>query len=236
MNQKGMLGKKYLVKILKTEKITHDVKKFKVEKPQNYSFTPGQATEVAINKKGFKDKFRPFTFTSLNENTYLEFIIKAYPVEEYPKHTGVTEQIHNLEVGDQFLIKDPVGTIKYKGEGVFLAGGVGITPFIAIFKDLKKKNKLKGNTLIFSNKKEEDIILRDILEQWFNDKNLVFTLTKENTEDFDFGRIDKNLLQKHLKDFTSYFYICGPSGFENDITEALLELGAKEERIIVEEW
>jgi len=43
-------------KILEIEFVTHDVKRFRVEKPQYYRFTPGQATEVAINKDGWKEK------------------------------------------------------------------------------------------------------------------------------------------------------------------------------------
>ena len=57
--------KKYNVKILESFFVTHDVKSFIVERPENYEFKPGQATEVAINKDGWKDKKRPFTFTKL---------------------------------------------------------------------------------------------------------------------------------------------------------------------------
>ena len=50
---------------------------------------------------------------------------------------------------------------QYKGKGVFIAGGAGVTPFISIFRDLKKQNKIGNNILIFSNKTEADIILKD---------------------------------------------------------------------------
>ena len=54
------------VKIKRIAKVTHDVKRFVVEKPEGYSFESGQATEVAVNKKGWESARRPFTFTSLN--------------------------------------------------------------------------------------------------------------------------------------------------------------------------
>jgi hypothetical protein len=226
----------YTIKILETEDLTHDVKRFKTTKPANYKFTPGQATEIAVNKVGFRDRFHPFTFTSLNEDDYLEFTIKIYPTDKYPEHSGVTEMIGELKEGDEFLIKDPVGTIEYQGEGVFIAGGAGITPFIAIFRDLKQRGKLDENMLIFSNKSKKDIILRDELTETFDNDNLILTLSREKLDKYVYGRVDRKLLEKSLDDFNQYFYICGPSGFEDDITKALVSLGAKNDKIIVEEW
>lgn len=69
---------KYNVKIQEIENLTHDVKRFHLEKPKDYHFIPGQATEVSINKAGWKEEIRPFTFTSLNSLPYLEFVIKIY--------------------------------------------------------------------------------------------------------------------------------------------------------------
>jgi hypothetical protein len=232
MNEKEF----YNIEIIDIKELTHDVKRFRTTKPQEYTFTPGQATGVAINREGFKEKFRLFTFTSLNENNYLEFTIKGYPTEKYPEHTGITEEIHKLEVGDELIIKNPEGTIQYKGDGVFIAGGAGITPFIAIFKDLEQKNELKGNTLIFSNKRKEDVILEDKLKEMFNKDNLVLTLSEEQSKGYEYGRIGKSMLEKYIKDFNQYFYICGPSSFEKDISSSLKDFGVKEEKIIIEEW
>ncbi|WP_332911526.1 FAD-binding oxidoreductase [Algoriphagus boritolerans] len=127
------------VKILDIQRLTHDVKQFKVERPNGYEFVPGQATEVAIRKKGWEAEKRPFTFTSLPNDPQLEFVIKSYP-----DHNGVTKAIDDLKVGEELIVDEPWGAIQYKGTGVFIAGGAGITPFIAIFKDLQKKGKTKG--------------------------------------------------------------------------------------------
>lgn len=62
----------HTVKIIDTESVTHDVKKLTFEKPKGYEFEPGQATEVAIDKEGWRDEKRPFTFTSLNAEEHLE--------------------------------------------------------------------------------------------------------------------------------------------------------------------
>lgn len=68
----------YKVKILEIKNVTHDVKSLKLEKPVGFSFTPGQAADVSINKPGYVEQKRSFTFTGLNEWDYLEFTIKIY--------------------------------------------------------------------------------------------------------------------------------------------------------------
>jgi ferredoxin-NADP reductase len=47
-----------------------------------------------------------------------------------------------VKPGDQLIIRDVWGAITYKGKGVFIAGGAGITPFISIFRDLSARNEL----------------------------------------------------------------------------------------------
>ena len=137
----------HFVKIKSIDKVTHNVLKIVTEKPQAYNFTPGQATEVSINKNGWQDEKRPFTFTCLPDDDYLEFTIKTYP-----SHKGVTNELLQLKQNDELILHDVFGAIAYKGEGVFIAGGAGVTPFISIFRFLRSKNEVGGNKLIFANK------------------------------------------------------------------------------------
>lgn len=87
---------------------------------------PGQAVDISINKPGWEEKLRAFTFTSLPKDEYIEFTIKTYPT-----HEGVTQQLLLLNKEDEIIIHDVFGSITYKGEGIFVAGGAGITPFIS---------------------------------------------------------------------------------------------------------
>ena len=130
----------HIVKIKSIGKVTHDVVKIVLEKPGNYTFTPGQATEVAINKEKWKEERRPFTFTCLPDDDHLEFTIKTYP-----SHKGVTNELLSLKPGDELIIHDVWGAISYQGEGIFIAGGAGITPFLSIFRHLNSINKIGGN-------------------------------------------------------------------------------------------
>lgn len=221
----------HTIKILEVEEVTHDVKKFTLEKPDGYTFTPGQATEVSIDKEGWREEKRPFTFTSLNEDEHLEFVIKIYP-----DHNGVTEQIGKLGKGDSFIIGDAWGAIQYKGEGVYLAGGAGVTPFISILRDLNKKGEIGRNTLIFSNTTDRDIILQEEFQEMLGDQ-FINVITDEPTDDHIFldGYIDKEFLDSHIDDFSQPFYVCGPDPFNKSMIKHLKELGADPDALVFEE-
>jgi ferredoxin-NADP reductase len=219
---------KHIVKIISLYQVTHDVKSFRFEKPPGYQFVPGQATEVSINKPGWEEERRPFTFTSLNEDAWLEFTIKRYA-----DHAGVTNELHQLKTGDELIIRDVWGAIEYKGPGYFIAGGAGITPFIAIFRQLHKEKKLADNTLFFSNKTAADIIHEDEFKNMLGDRAR-FVLTREDKPGYEKGPINEIFLQKHVNDFSKHFYICGPDKMIADINAILEKLGASSDVLVFE--
>jgi glycine betaine catabolism B len=217
-----------IVRILGTKEVTHDVKCFRTEKPSGYQFIPGQATELSINKPGLKEEKRPFTFTSLNEEPYLEFTIKRYK-----DHQGVTDKLHQLERGDELIIRDVWGAIEYKGPGYFIAGGAGITPFISILRQLNKEKKISGNTLFFSNKTSQDIIYERELSEMLGNQ-AIFILTKEKNPGYKHAYLNESFLKENITDFHKHFYICGPDPLIHDINSILTKLGAKPETVIFE--
>lgn len=218
----------YTVKILNIHSVTHDVKQYTTEKPKGYAFTPGQATEVAIKKEGWEDKKRPFTFTSLPDEENLQFTIKSYH-----DHKGVTDHMDGLVEGDELIIDDAWGAIHYKGKGTFIAGGAGITPFIAIFKQLEKEGDLDGNKLIFSNMKQQDVILESYFQELLGD-NFISTLVKEKVDGHLNEMIGMEFLKEHVDGYSQNFYICGPDQMVKDLSSYLETLGAKPDGITFE--
>src|SRR5688500_5198767 len=98
------------VRILDIEPVTHNVRRYKFEKPAGFTFEPGQATDVSIDGPGWRDVKNPFTFTSLAEWDHLEFTIKSYFDRD-----AVTKHLYELVPGDRLLIREAWGTIAYKG-------------------------------------------------------------------------------------------------------------------------
>lgn len=223
-----MSTENYIVKILSIQPITHNVRRYRVEKPEGYTFEPGQATEISINQGKWKNERRPFTFTCLEQEPYLEFTIKSYF-----DHEGMTNELYKLEPGDELILHDVWGTITYKGEGYFIAGGAGITPFIAILRRLYADGKIGENQLYFSNKKEEDIILHAELNEMLG-RNAHYVITGQQNTEFERARIDRAYIAQHIKNFTKPFYICGPDPMVADLKRILGELGAKADSVVFE--
>ena len=218
----------YIVKILNIEQVTHDVKRFQIEKPESYSFIPGQATEVSINTPELKNEKRPFTFTCLNKESHLEFIIKIYS-----SRNGVTNELGKLKPGAELIIRDVWGAINYKGKGVFIAGGAGITPFISIFRDLQTKDEIPGNMLLFANKTKADIILEHEFRTLLG-KAFVNILSDEKTEGYFYGMISKDFLKAIIGDFDRKFYVCGPPPMMDSVLKQLDDLGVGNNSITLE--
>ncbi|MEO5777738.1 MAG: flavodoxin reductase [Flavobacterium sp.] len=216
----------HIVKVLEARFITHDVKRFVVEKPKGFDFIPGQACDVSINLPLWKEQLRPFTFTSLRDSKFLEFIIKIYS-----DHPGVTNELGKINAGDELILHDVFGAIKYVEPGIFIAAGTGITPFISIFRELYKNNKLFNNRLIYVNKTSNDIIMGEELHRMLKN-NFTSVLTRENTVGFIGKRIDRKFLIENIVDFSRHFYVCGPDNFVKDITHHLLDLGADADTLI----
>lgn len=216
------------VKIISMKHVTHDVVRIVVEKPGTISYLPGQAVDISINQPGWESEKRPFTFTSLPEDDHLEFTIKTYPARQ-----GVTQKLLSLTKGDELFIYKPFGDITYKGEGVFIAGGAGVTPFIAIFKQLEKNNLVGNSKLIFANKTKADIILEDKFKALLGEK-FINILSDEELDGYEHGYISAELIKKQMDGQTNYFYLCGPPPMMAAVEKHLSSLGVEDNFIVKE--
>lgn len=217
-----------VVRIISIQHITHDVLQIETEKPKNFSFKPGQATEVSINKNGWEAEKRPFTFTSLPEDDFLQFTIKTYP-----SHKSVTNKLLELSANDELLLHEVFGEIAYKGEGTFIAGGAGVTPFICILRYLKSKGEIGENKLIFANNTKADIIL----EQEFKDllgNNFINILSHDFAEGFEHGFINSDFLKMHITGIDKNIYLCGPPPMMVAVEKLLKEINFEKKLIIKE--
>lgn len=218
----------HVVKILSIAKVTHDVLQIRTEKPAGYAFIPGQATEVAIQKEAWINERRPFTFTALPSADFLEFTIKTYP-----EHKGVTNELLSLVPGDALVVHDVWGAISYKGPGLFIAGGAGITPFLAIFRQLAQEGKLKGNRLVFANKKKADIIHEAELVAGLGNE-VIHVLSDELLPGYRHGFVSATILEETIQGHRDHVYVCGPPPMMDAVLKALANLGVGDAAVTVE--
>jgi ferredoxin-NADP reductase len=217
-----------IVRIKSIQHVTHDTLQIITEKPIGYTFNPGQAADISINQEGWKDKKNPFTFTSLPDDNHLEFTIKTYP-----SHKGVTNQLLQLKQGDQIILHDVFGDITYKGEGVFIAGGAGVTPFISIFRYLQSKNMTGNNKLIFANKTKADIIHEEEFKKILGE-NFINIISGEKIEGYAQGYITEDFLKKNISENDQHFYLCGPPPMMDIVEKQLHALHIDDKSIIKE--
>jgi len=225
------MAERYTFTLKDTSPVTHDTYRLVFDRPEGFDWTPGQCTHWALDKEGWRDEDRPFTMTSQPEEPdRVEFVIKCYPDHE----GGVTRQIPQMSPGDRVIGDAPAGAITDRGgPGVFIAGGAGITPFIPILRRRAKDGKMQDCTLIYSNRTEADIILR---EEWERTEGLetVFTVTDQPDAGVHTRMIDADLLAEHMGDPGRDFYICGPKAMVNDVREALKAAGVAADNIVTE--
>jgi ferredoxin-NADP reductase len=218
------------VKILDIADVTHNVRRYRFEKPAGFQFQPGQATDVSLDEERWRDKKHPFTFTALTDAPWLEFTIKSY---FNTGGDGVTERLYGYKPCQRLIIRDVWGTITYKGPGTFIAGGAGVTPFIAILRDLHHRRQLSGHTLVVSNRTAADIILREEFEA-MRELEIIWTVTDDPKANLLHERIDANFLKRHIGKWDQNFYLCGPDDMVKELRGTLKGLGASVENVTFE--
>ena len=214
--------------ILMTEFVTHDVRRYIVERPDGFAFAPGQGVAMALNEPGWAKVRRSFTPTSLPEDRVLEFTIKTYPA-----HEGLTAALSGLGPGAEVQLSRPFGTLTYQGPGTFIAGGAGLTPFLAMIRALARDGQLDGHRLIYANRTPADIICPQELRHRLGQR-CHFLCSRAADEGCEPGRVTAEYLERVLDSLDQHFYVCGPPEFVRGVTEALASLGAATEQLLFE--
>src|SRR3989344_5536719 len=134
------------LKILEVKEIVDFTKSFVLEKPENFDYLPGQHIFVEIAPENGK----PFSLVSSPTQDFLEFatIIR--------KDSPFKQELNSLQLGDELIVSGPYGKKFYyedeEKDIVFIAGGIGITPFIGILRYLTDKEMNTRVTLLYSTK------------------------------------------------------------------------------------
>ena len=177
----------------------------------------------------------PFSISSAPEEDILSFAIK---------NTGrFTSAVSKLQVGDKINLDGSFGifTAKRKLQDVvFIAGGIGITPFRSLLKNFSNLHRQGKHVLIYCAKKEKDLVFRQDIENLPNiDLKTICILSEEknDTADYLHGYLSKEILMEAIKDLQNpYFYICGPEPLKDSSVKIIKSLGISKERIIFESF
>lgn len=204
---------------------------------QRMKFSAGQFCFLRLDRDKLYAR-HPFTISSSPQEENLSFTIK---------NSGrFTSAVSKLLPGDQINIDGPFGLFieqKDMKDVIFIAGGVGITPFSSLLKDFAAKNRAGKNVLLYCVKKESDLVLKGELENLVNLANLnlklIYILSAEETNRAGYfsGHLTKEILTEAVKDLSNpYFYICGSEPLQNTAKQMIKALGVSADKIIIESF
>jgi ferredoxin-NADP reductase len=118
---------------------------------------------------------------------------------------------------------------------VFIAGGIGITPFLSMLRDATHRRLGHRVTLFYSNRRVSSAAFLDELqglEKAHLNVRLVSTLTEEGGEP-----IGEALLRRHLTDVKEpLYYLAGPPAMTMDVQGMLAGLGVSPDDVLSEEF
>lgn len=235
--------KKIPFKLVEKHIVSHDTRRFRFElqSPEHILGLPvGKHMYLSANINE-KLVIRPYTpVTSDDEVGYFDLIIKVYFKDVHPKFPEggkMSQHLEALEIGETIDVRGPSGHYTYKGDGVFevevsrqekkimrcnkigmIAGGTGITPMLQVIRDiLKKPEEQTKVSLLFANQTEEDILLReeleDIAKQHPDQFHLWYTLDRPKSDwKYSSGFVNEEMIKEHLpsSEEHSVILMCGP--------------------------
>lgn len=205
-------------------------------------YTPGQFAYFKITSSDFSSEEHPFSIVSSpTDKDQIAITIKA--IGDY------TKDLKRLELGDEMTVEGPFGKFSYiehetESSSVFIAGGVGITPFISMLEYMSIKEPTRPVMLLWSVRNKKDLIKYDYLMALKNRMpNFIFVpiVSGDETWEGESGRLDYNRLKTYtstypFKEHNTGYYICGPENLMTLTLETLLKLRISKNQIHYESF
>lgn len=128
---------------------------------------------------------------------------------------------------------------------VFIAGGIGITPFLSMIRYAAEKKLPHNITLLYSNRTEKSSAYLPELERLEEENpnfHFVPTLTQETKDsnrqwEGEFGRINAYFIKKHCGHLNEeLYYIVGTPGMVTNVRKTLLDMGVAKKDILIEDF
>lgn len=234
----------YDTRIEGREMIVEGTMAFHFEKPPGFSFKPGQAMDVVLIDP-------PATDPQSARHT---FSIVSAPFEDRlsittrMRDSAFKRALKSLAIGAPIRIEGPFGSLTLHNNrarpAVFIAGGIGITPFMSILRQAAQDELPQRLVLIYSNRRPEDAaFLAELqaLEQRNHDFRLVATMTQmdQSTRPWtgEVGKIEERLLKRVTGELPApIYYLAGPPAMVEDMHRVLNLAGVDDDDVRTEEF
>ncbi|WP_163102147.1 NO-inducible flavohemoprotein [Peribacillus alkalitolerans] len=244
-NQNGGWREFKEFKVVKKEQESENITSFYLQPVDGSTvpdFKPGQYITVRVQIPGETYLMnRQYSLSAAPGEEYFRISVKREQMEGTPDGK-VSNYLHDaIEEGNTLDVTAPAGDfvlLENDAPIYFFAGGVGITPFMSMLNDLKKKNPNKIATLIHSVRNKDLHAFEQEIESIADGmEKLGYTFLYEIAEgnldnpNVQEGRVTKQMLQGMALNQQAHYYVCGPVGFMKAVILSLKDLGIKDENI-----
>lgn len=234
----------YQVRLRKKEEVAEGTMAFHFEKPSGFQFKPGQFANLTLLNPPESDaegNVRTFSIASAPNEADLMFATRM-------RDTAYKRVLKAMPRGTEITLGGPFGSFTLHSDssrlGVFLAGGIGITPFRSMILHASTSQLPHRLQLFYSNGRPEDAAFLQELEGIAEENtrfHLIGTMTQMEKSKRKWegrtGFINKQMLSESADDLKgSICYVAGPPTMVSAIGHALTDLGVSEDNIRSEEF
>lgn len=209
------LRKKLHLILIKTKEITKNTKEFIFTKPERMQFHAGQYLEWTLphKKPDNRGLRRYFTIASAPHENVLRMAVRF-------SEGGSTykQELQKLKSGDQIIASQRAGDFLLPKDAgtklAFVAGGIGITPFLSHFSHIKQENSPRDIVLFYCNNTYDDIAYREVCDSLATQRwcKVVHVLAEEKRGGYMHGFLTEKSIAKHAPDYQERaWYLSGPS-------------------------
>ncbi len=231
-------------KLLSRHEVADGTMAFRFERPSNWTFKAGQYIDMTLLNPPETD----------SEGNIRSFSIASGPDEETlmvatrMRDTAFKRVLKTMPLGTTVKIEGPLGSFSLHSNtsrpAVFLAGGIGITPFHSMIVNAAHRGLVQQIVLLYSNRRPEDSAFLEQLQQ-LGSKNKNYQIIGVMTEmqkskqawSGETGFIDKAMLVRFVPDLAApIYYIAGPPAMVAAMKETLVKAGVNEDDIRSEDF
>ena len=232
------------IRFTKRENVAEGTMAFYFSRPSGFEFRAGQAIDLTLidpPKTDAKGDVRTFTIASAPFEEHLMIATRM-------RDSAFKHVLRDAPEGLELKMDGPSGSFNLHNNeakpAVFLAGGIGITPFLSIVRQAAKAGRRRSLYLFYSNRRpEEGAFLGELGEASTNDPGFHFIPTMTAMEESrrqwtgETGLIDRGMLLRHIPELQGpIYYLAGPPAMVTAMRHMLTSAAVDEDDIRTEEF